>query len=301
MKKLLEEPILHFLVIGAALFLVFGWRGSPSPAAAGRAGAPESRIVVTRDDVARMNELFAKTWQRSPTEAESRGLVEDFVRSEIYYREALAMGLDRNDEVLKRRLRQKMEFIYEDLASLGEPTDADLAAFAARHREKYLADPEVAFRQVYVSTYKRGANAEPDARRLLAQLDSGTDPDTVGDSTLLEPEVRLSPRWDVAKQFGEEFAQSVLAVKRGRWSGPVRSSFGLHLVLVTDRREGRLPALGEIRDAVKRDWMVERQKELKDAAYAKLRERYAVTVEAPKAAGAPLAAAAATSGEGASR
>jgi len=167
-----------------------------------------------------MNELFAKTWQRPPTEAESLGLLEDFVRSEIYYREAIAIGLDRDDEVLKRRLRQKMEFLYEDLASLADPTDADLEAFAAKHREKYLADPEVAFRQVYVSTYKRGPNAEPDARRLLAQLNSGTSPDAVGDSTLLEPEVRLSPRWDVAKQFGEEFAQSVLAVKRGGGAAP---------------------------------------------------------------------------------
>ena len=292
--NLLKEPLLHFLLIGAALFLLYGWRGNSASVPGGQAGTPTAQIVVTRDALDQMNNLFAKTWQRPPTEEEQKGLIEDFVRNEIYYREAIAIGLDRDDEVLRRRLRQKMEFIYEDITSWAEPTDEDLKAFMKKHREKYLTDPQIAFRQVYVNTDKRGTNAESDARQVLAQLTAGADPDSVGDPTLLEPEVRLSPLWDIRKQFGDEFGRSLLELKPGRWAGPIRSGFGLHLVFVRERAGGRLPDLNEVRETVKRDWTAERQKELKDAAYAKIRERYTVTVERPKAVAAPLAAAAST-------
>ena len=184
--KLFKEPLLHFLLIGAALFLVYGWRSNSASVPGGQAGTPTAQIVVTRDALDQMNSLFAKTWQRQPTEEEQKRLIEDFVRNEIYYREAIAIGLDRDDEVLKRRLRQKMEFIYEDITSWAEPTDEDLKAFMKKHPEKYLTDPQIAFRQVYISAYKRGTSAESDARQVLAQLTAGADPDSVGDPTMLQ-------------------------------------------------------------------------------------------------------------------
>ena len=290
MLRLMKEPLVHFLLIGAALFLLFGWRGNSASVPGGQAGTPTAQIVVSRDALDQMNNLFAKTWQRPPTEEEQKGLIEDFVRNEIYYREAIAIGLDRNDEVLKRRLRQKMEFIYEDITSWAEPTDEELNAFMETHREKYLADPQLSFRQVYVNAKKRGTDAESDARQVLAQLSKGADPDSVGDPTLLESEVRLSPLWDIKKQFGAEFGKNLLDLKPGAWAGPITSGFGLHLLLVKERRSGRLPDLEEVREAVKRDWTAEKQKQVKDAAYARIRERYSVTVERPKAGTAPLAA-----------
>jgi hypothetical protein len=292
--NLLKEPLLHFLLIGAALFLLYGWRGNSSSMPGGLAGTPTEQILVTRDALDQMNNLFAKTWQRPPTEEEQTGLMEDIVRNEIYYREAIAMGLDRDDEVLRRRLRLKMEFILEDIMSLAEPTDEDLRAFMKKHREKYLTDPQVSFRQVYINTNKRGKSAESDARQVMAQLTAGDDPDSVGDPTMLEAEVRLSPLWDIKKQFGDEFGKNLLELKPGKWAGPIRSGFGLHLVFVREHLGERLPDLKEVREAVKRDWMVDRQKELKDTAYAKIRDRYTVTVEKPKAVTAPLAAAANT-------
>jgi hypothetical protein len=290
--KLFKEPLLHFLLIGAALFLVYGWRGNSASVPGGQAGTTTAQIVVTRDAFDQMNNLFAKTWQRSPTEEDQKGLIEDFVRIEIYYREAIAIGLDRDDEVLKRRLRQRMEFIYEDITSWAEPTDDDLKTFMKKHREKYLADPKIAFRQVFISIYKRGTSAESDARQAVARLTEGADSDTMGDPTLLEPEVPLSPIWDIRKQFGDEFTKNILELKSGTWAGPVRSGYGLHLVFVKERQNERLPELNEVRETVKRDWLGEKQKELKDAAYAKIRERYTVTVERPRAVTAPLAAAA---------
>lgn len=290
--KLFREPLLHFLLIGAALFLLYDWKGKPASMPGGQAGTPAAQIIVSRDALEQMSSQFAKTWQRPPTEEEQKGLVEDLVRNEIFYREAIAIGLDRDDEVLKRRLRQKMEFIFEDIASVPEPTDEDLKAFMNKHREKYITDPEMSFRQVYISTDKRGKSAESDARQILAQLTEGADPGSAGDPTLLEPEVPLSPLWDIRKQFGDDFSRSLLDVNPGRWSGPIRSGFGLHLVFVRERVSVRLPGLKEARDMVKRDWTAERQKELKDAAYAKIRGRYAVMVERPNANVAPLSTAA---------
>lgn len=292
--NLLKEPLFHFLLIGAALFLLYGWKDNSASVPGGQTGMPTAQIVVNLDALDQMNNLFAKTWQRPPTEEEQKGLIADFVRNEIYYREAIAIGLDRDDEVFRRRLRQKMEFIYEDITSWAEPTDEDLKAFMEKHREKYLADPQLSFRQIYINTDKRGKSAESDARQILSQLAEGTDPDSAGDPTLLEPEVPLSPLWDIRKQFGDEFARNLLELKPEGWVGPIRSGFGLHLVFVREHLDRRLPDLDEARETVKRDWTAERQKELKDAAYAKIRERYTVTVEQPKTVAPSLAAAATT-------
>lgn len=290
MRRLLREPLVHFLLIGGVLFLVFGWRGGSAPSPGGASGSPAAQIVVTHADIAQMVEQYEKTWQRPPTEEERKGLIEDFVRSEIYYREAVAIGLDRDDPVLRRRLRQKMEFIFEDISSLQEPTDAELRAFAARHREKYLSERQLAFRQVYVDTTARGGRAEADARQMLARLAAGADPDSVGDPTMLAPEVPLTPLWEIARQFGDEFAGHLRELPPGRWAGPIRSGFGLHLVRMTRTAGGEERELREIREAVKQDWIVERQREVKDAAYAKLRERYSVIVESPSAAAPGISA-----------
>lgn len=279
MKKFFREPLVHFLLIGAGLFLLFGWRGGPAALPPGQSGPQSAKIVVPQGDIDQMIATFTRTWQRPPTEEEVKGLVEDFVRNEIYYREALAMGLDRDDSVIRRRMRQKMEFIFEDIAAQTEPTDEELLAYMKKHPDSYRVDPQIAFRHVYVNADKRGKNAEADARQILAQLNQGTDPDSVGDPLLLDAEIKLSPLWDISKQFGEEFGRNLLALKSGKWEGPVRSGFGLHLVLVTKRVGGRLPDLKEVREMVKRDWTFDRQKEVKDAAYAKIRERYVVIVE----------------------
>ena len=283
MKKFFREPLVHFLLIGAGLFLLFGWRGGPASFPGGPSGPQSAKIVVPQSDIDQMVATFTRTWQRPPTEEEANGLVEDLVRNEIYYREAMAIGLDRDDSVIRRRMRQKMEFILEDITAQTEPTEEELLTYMKKHPDSYLVDPQIAFRHVYVNVDKRGKNAGTDALEILAQLNAGADPDAVGDPILLDAEIKLSPLWDIKKQFGEEFSRNLLELKSGKWEGPVRSGYGLHLVLVTKRVGGRLPELKEVREMVKRDWTFARQKELKDAAYAKLRERYVVIVEKTKA------------------
>jgi len=275
MKKLLKDPLLHFLLIGAALFLVFGLIKGP-------VGNDENRIVITGGDVESLQANFVRTWQRPPTESELAGLIEDKVREEIAFREAVAMGLDKDDAVIRKRLRMKMELLVEDIAGLSSPSDAELAAYLQEHRDSFRQEPQVSFKQVYLNSDKRGAAVEADARKILAELAAagpGADPGTYGDPNMLPEEFPLYYAGDVARLFGESFASELLQVQVGQWTGPVASSYGLHLVFVRERIAGRDPELSEVREAVEREWTAKRRRELKDETYKKLRERYTVIIE----------------------
>jgi hypothetical protein len=281
MKRLLKEPLLHFLLIGTGLFLLFGWGSGSVAVPQGQAVASSPEIIVSAGEVRHLMETFEKTWQRAPTDADMQKLIDDYVRDEVYYREAQAAGLDRDDSVIRRRLRMKMEFLFEDIGAQVEPTDVELRAYLEKHSSEYRTESRIGFRQVFISADRRGAKAETDAREILNRLNSGAAPETFGDATLLELEVRLSPLGELRQQYGETFSNRLLELKPGRWEGPLRSGFGLHLVRIEQREEGSLPELSAVREKVKQGWLVARQQELKDAAYAKLKERYRVVVEKP--------------------
>lgn len=264
------------------MFLLWFWRGGGVPGSGG-ADATRPEIVVSQEALARIREQFARTWQRAPDADDEKALIEDYVRNEIYYRQAVALGLDKDDEVIRRRMRMRMEFLMEDMGSLAPPTDEELRAYLSEHRDMYVEDARFSFRQVFVSATKRGRDADADARQFLAQLNDGADPAVLGDATMLETEVALVSLADIKSQFGDEFVSALMTFKPGTWSGPVRSSFGLHLVRVTERQEGRALSFDEATPALKRDWLAARQRELKEAAYAKMREQYRITIERPKA------------------
>ena len=275
MKKLLKDPLLHFLLIGAALFLVFGLVKGP-------AGNEENRIVITRGDIDALQANFVRTWQRPPTENELQGLIEDRVQDEIAFREAAAMGLDQDDAVIRRRLRMKMELLMEDIAGLSLPSDEELAAFLETHKDSFSQEPQVSFKQVYLNSDKRGIRVEEDARDMLAKLAAlgpGADPEFFSDLNMLPKELSLSYASDVERLFGASFANRVLEIESGKWVGPVISSYGLHLVFVRERIEGRDPELAEVRETVEREWAAERRREFKEETYEKLRERYRVVIE----------------------
>lgn len=272
---------MHFLLIGAGLFLLFGLRNGPASLSGNQAGPDSARIVVTQNDIEQLAGTFTRTWLREPTDEELQGLIESFVRDEIYFREARAIGLDRDDNVIRRRLRMKMEYIFEDIASQGVPTEEELETYFRINSARYLNEPRIAFNHVFVSSDKRGDNAESYALHLLTELNTGNAPEPIGDLLLLEPVIPLSSLKDIESQFGKRFGKHLMELEPGKWAGPVRSEFGLHLVMVTDRREERLPELSEVAERVKADLAMERQEELKNAAYEKLRQRYTVMVEKP--------------------
>jgi hypothetical protein len=277
-----REPLLHFFVLGAALFALFAWLRGPEAEAPGRIHVDAARI-------AQLAQGFARGWQRPPTPQELDGLVEDFVREEIYYREAVAMGLDRDDTIVRRRMRQKLEFLSEDLAPVAEPDDAALARHLAAHPDAYRIEPQLALRQVFVSRDRRGDAAFADARTLLARLVAGPAAAESGDASMLPASLPLSPLREIARVFGDDFAAEAVKLTPGGWVGPIESGFGLHLVFVETREDGRLPALAEVRDAVRNDWQAARRAEANETFYQQLLARYEVTVDTAGARDATVA------------
>jgi len=274
LRRWAREPLLHFLVLGALLFLVFNWRGG---------GGPNSnRIVITPGQIDSMAAGFARTWQRPPSEAELKGLIDDYVREEIATREAMALGLDRDDTIIRRRLRQKLEFVAEDTTDATPPTEAELQAWMTQHPETFRIEPQVAFRQVYLNPDKHASSTEVEGQRLLRQLAAGgprVDTAALGDPLMVPREVERTPRAEVARVFGEEFADAVLKVEPGRWTGPLRSGYGLHFVFVTERQEERTQALAEVRPLVEREFLSARRTRELSQMYERLLERYRVTME----------------------
>ena len=270
----LREPLLHFLLIGALLFAVAEWRG--------RTGT--QRIVVTAGQVQNLVAGFQRTWQRPPDDSEMKSLLDELVREEIATREAIAMGLDRDDTVVRRRLRQKFEFLVEDEGA-APPTDAALQAWLDGHAPLYLGEARVTFRQVALVA-KPGRALEADAKRVVDQLaKAGPDAhiDKLGDSLMLPVEVDRMPLGEVGRVFGPGFAEGIMAAPKGAWSGPIRSGFGLHAVLVHEVEVPRPPTLAEARVKVERDYVADQRKRGLEARYARLLERYPVVIEKPAA------------------
>ncbi len=201
------------------------------------------------------------------------------------------MGLDRDDTIVRRRMRQKLEFVTEDAAALA-PSDAELQAYLRQHPDAFRTEPRLSFRQVYLSPERRGDAAEADARTLLARLgDAGAEASVKGDALMVPDALSDAPRGEVARLFGEDFATRLVEIEPGSWTGPVQSGYGWHLVFVRERTPGRIPELAEVRDAVEREWVAARRKEVVEATYQKLRERYTVVIERPAAGGDAVAAA----------
>jgi hypothetical protein len=279
MRRLAREPLLHFLLLGAVIFGVFALASRNE---ASRPGA----IVVTEGRIASLATAFARVWQRPPTEAELDGLIRDHVRDEVLAREAMALGLDRDDTIIRRRLRQKLEFVSEDVAALAEPTEAQLRAYLSDNPDTFRTDRRFTFSQVHLDPQRRGERLAGDAARLLAQLERAgprADVSTLGDSRMLEAQYAALPAVEVARQFGDRFAAKLGQLPVRQWQGPIESGYGVHLVLVSERTEGRVPALEDVRAAVRREWLNTRRQAANETFYQSLLSRYTVTIERPRA------------------
>ncbi len=277
-SKLLREPLIHFLLIGLALFLVFKIAG-------GEESQSPDEIVVSQGAIESLIMSWEKTRQRLPTPREMEGLVESYIKEEVLYREALAMGLEKEDTIIKRRLGQKMRFLFEDVADQGQVTEEQLNKYLAENAENYRIDPKFTFSHVYLSPDKHKENLENDARLLLTELRGsqgagGQAPH--GDSLMIPANFEDVSASEVDRQFGTGLASQLSEVQTGTWAGPVRSGFGLHLVFIEERIESRIPELEEVRDVIKRDLGAQRRRDANDKIYQRLLERYTVTVERPE-------------------
>jgi hypothetical protein len=276
MLKLLKDPLVHFLLIGAALFGVSAWRGEMI-----RAG--RERITITAEQIAKARNTAALAQGRELSPAESNDLVESMVREEVLYHEALRLGLDRNDDEVRRRLIEKMNYVTQDLADPASSPD-ELRAFYVASPQLFTIPPLVSFDQVFFSPNERGDKLEADAKAGLEALRASKPPDQVGDHTPLRAAYDDAPRDQIRVLFGDQMAEALFTAPPGDWAGPYRSDFGLHLVRLRNRTEARLPPYDEIAARVAEEFGAKRRREANETAYRKMRANYNVIVETPAAA-----------------
>lgn len=274
MSKWLKEPLFHFLLLGAAIFFIYGLVAEK--------GRAENEIFISRGQQENLVNTFSRTWQRLPTPVEYQGLLKDYIRQEIAYRQSREMGLDQDDIVIRRRLRQKMEMLAEDVAGLVPPTEEELQAYLYANTESFMIEPRMTLHQIYFSTDRRGDLAGADALealQVIAGQGETANTDIMGDPLPLPAVLDNAGESEIARLFGSVFVEGLRGVQTGSWSGPVASGFGLHLVLVTDRVEGRVPLLDEVRPEVQRELMSQRRQDTVDGLYEKLAENYSIEIE----------------------
>jgi len=267
-RAVMREPLLHFLLAGAGLFLLFSYAVGPDK-------ADNDEIVVSSGQIEHLTTIFVKTWQRAPTDQELRGLIDSFILEEVLYREATAIGLDQDDTIIRRRLKQKMEFLVDDF-SAADPSDVDLQQFLDDDPERFRTDARISFEHVYL------VDAESNSiDAMLAALQNGEalDPNMAISSGLLPRRFDNASANTISGQFGENFKNLVFALDVGDWTGPVESPFGTHLIKISEIVEGRVPMLDEIRDVVQREWLVDRRDVAQQAVFDSLRDKYTITIE----------------------
>jgi parvulin-like peptidyl-prolyl isomerase len=265
----------HFLLIGLVLFAVYGVL-NPDPGQ----GGSLNQIVLTEDDLGQLHIAFTAQWRRLPTPEELAGLINSRVREEILYREALALGLDKEDTIVKRRMAQKMEFLAEDLSDLREPTTEELRAWFEKNSGQFVLPARATFRHLYFSPDRRGQGARADAIHALKKL-AGKSEDSPVAAALADPFMFQDYYGDrtpeqLAKEFGPNFAQSLFQLKPGAWRGPIESGYGWHLVWVDSITPSRVPEFEEVESDVKSTWIDEQRAEFKRKAYEAMKARYEV-------------------------
>jgi peptidyl-prolyl cis-trans isomerase C len=273
LRTAVREPLVHFLLAGLALFVFFAWRGD--------AVDPESRaITITEEQVARLAANWEQTWQRPPTQAEIDGLIRDFVKEEVYYREGLRLGLDQDDTIIRRRIRSKMEFLASSELENEVLTDAALQAMLDRNPQAYAADARYSFDQIYFAAQDDAA-ARLRAAQVLKDLTRGADWQKLGDSISLPRSAERVDRARISSDFGEEFAASLAGIKTGQWAGPVESGFGLHLVRVRSVQARAVPKLADVRQKLENDWRAQTVKDREAIAYQSLLDSYSIKITKP--------------------
>jgi peptidyl-prolyl cis-trans isomerase C len=276
MLRLLKDPLVHFLLLGGLLFLLFAWRGEPDV-------TDPYEIVIADEDVQRMRQALAILHGRVPTRGEMRAILEPSIKEEILYREALALGLDQNDSQVRARLAEKMLFLTQDIAEPIEPTGAELAAYFEADPERFRRLATISFEHIFFSPSRRGAQLEADAEAALLMVREGGADSVVSDDLLLEERYERTEFAAIRRAFGDNFASTVTALQpENTWLGPIRSDYGLHLVRVTELNASYQPDLDEVGAEIKAALMAQRRLEANEAEYRELRDRYEIAVNLPE-------------------
>jgi hypothetical protein len=281
LHRLLREPLLHFLVLGAFLFWLYLFING----AAIRLSSP-NQLEISAPTIELLKNDWRRQWRRDPSSQELQTLIDQYIHDEVFYQEARTLGLDQNDIIVRRRLIQKMEFLAEDVSTLREPTDADLQAYLTDHADRYIIPGRVSFSQIYFSRELRGDRTDADAQSVLNQLQANRNRvkanvqanQTLGDRTMLPATFTLASIPQMTNVFGSTFAQDLTAVTEKGWQGPFHSVYGTHLLHVTAIEPGHAATLTEVRGDVRLDWLNEQRQQQEEAMYQQLRDRYKITI-----------------------
>tara|TARA_R110000822_G_scaffold159476_9_gene299214 strand:+ start:1580 stop:2458 length:879 start_codon:yes stop_codon:yes gene_type:complete len=277
--KLLREPLLHFMVIGTLIYCLYGVFVEDVQE------VDDKTIVVSAGEIEWMLGSWQKRWNRPPTKKELTGLIDQYIKETVLYREALTMGLNQHDQAIRRRLAQKLEYLAKDLVALTPPTEEELQTYFDRNQQRYTEPLRYTFTQVFLDPDKRGdatlADAEKIKITLIALGDDIKSASELSDSFMLQSYYPEKDQIEIQKNFGSGFAGSLIELSPGQWHGPVLSGFGAHLVYVDHVTEPPAPLFADMREMVEADWKMEKGEELNKAFYANLRDSYTVEIDMP--------------------
>ncbi len=275
--KLLREPLIHFIFIGATIYVLFGLFAEPE------LQETDNKIVVSSSEIEVFKTSWQKRWNRPPTDNELDGVIQQYIRETVLYRQALSMGLDKNDTVIRRRLAQKMKFLVEDLATMLDPDDQTLQAWFDDNKKRFQTPPRYTFTQIFFDPDKRGdatlTDAETVKASLLANSDTLKSVSEIGDGLMLQDYYPEKTPLEIRKQFGNGFTQSLMELSAEQWHGPILSGYGVHLIYIEMIVPVTTPTLAAIRDQVKSQWLDEQRQSLNKKFYAKLVDNYDIVIE----------------------
>jgi len=267
--RLLREPLLHFFVLGGLIFVLYANGG-------GSGELPPDMISITAAQIDQLSAQFTAIWRRSPTNDELNNLVDGYVRQEVYYREALALGLDQNDAVVRQRMRQKIEFLTDIGAQMMDPTTEELQAYLSANEEKYRQGSRRTLEQIFLG------QTPTQEEIALALQDLNSDPanntSVFSKRSFLPAELGSSLPEAIDSVYGNGFFEQIKEFPTGKWSGPVVSAHGVHLVRVLDNQAAHAPVLEEMRKTVLRDWQAEKANELRELDYLARKERFTIEI-----------------------
>ncbi len=266
--KLLKDPFIHFLILGLLVFIANGVFNR---------GDREEEIIITQDDISRLQSLYKQNWNRAPDSTTLNRLIDDFIDSEILYREALRLNLDHNDEIVKRRLRQKFEFLAQDLADLNDPDESALKDYYDAQIDQYKSEKTITFFHYYFNP-DRQENPVDQANLLLRQLEAMIpEPSSdYGDPIHINSFQDKRSKWMVSRDFGMEFANTLFLNDQPGWSGPIRSGLGIHIVYISEVIQERTLSLEEVSDQVLSDWKLANREAVNANILDNLRKKYTV-------------------------
>ena len=271
LRSILQQPLVHFLLLGGLIFGAFSFLEGEEGA------AQDDIIVVELEAVRQLSAGYEKTWRRKPDGSELASLIDDHIREEVLVREAQSFALDENDVVIRRRLRQKMEFLVESAVAALQPSDEELKVFFQANVEDYTMAGRIALEQVFIGTEANGAAIDT----VKAALEGGADPMAVGQRSLLPPTTPLATETAIDGTFGTGFYGTLAELPEGAWVGPVRSGYGLHVVRVVKREEARIPEFEQVKEHLEHDWRKRKTSELSNKEYRRMLSRYSVTQPDP--------------------